>query len=111
MSKLNLLLKPIWNSQTTKYINQPVMKKILVTDCLRYIGSHTVVELVNAGFETVIIDNLYNSSIDVLECITKITGKKPQFVKLDLREKNSVTDFFKENEDIEGFIHFAASKA
>lgn len=87
------------------------MKKILVTGGLGYIGSHTVVELVNAGFEPVIIDNLSNSSIDVLDRITKITGKKPQFVKLDLREKNSVTDFFKENEDIEGIIHFAASKA
>ncbi|HZW76956.1 MAG TPA: UDP-glucose 4-epimerase GalE [Flavobacteriaceae bacterium] len=87
------------------------MKKILVTGGLGYIGSHTVVELVNAGFEPVIIDNLSNSSIDVLDRITKITGKKLQFVKLDLREKNSVTDFFKENEDIEGIIHFAASKA
>lgn len=87
------------------------MKKILVTGGLGYIGSHTVVELVNAGFEPVIIDNLSNSSIDVLDRIANITGKQLQFEKLDLREKTSVAEFFKNNEDIEGVIHFAASKA
>lgn len=87
------------------------MKKILVTGGLGYIGSHTVVELVNAGFEPVIIDNLSNSSIDVLDRIANITGKQLQFEQLDLREKTSVAEFFKNNEDIEGVIHFAASKA
>src|SRR5690606_23989357 len=85
--------------------------KILVTGGLGFIGSHTVVELQNEGFEVVIIDNLSNSSIEVLDVITKITGKKPVFEKLDLREKNKVQDFFKRNNDIKGVIHFAASKA
>ncbi|NLN26513.1 MAG: UDP-glucose 4-epimerase GalE [Bacteroidetes bacterium] len=87
------------------------MKKILVTGGLGYIGSHTVVELINAGFEPVIIDNLSNSSLDVLQRIEKITDKRIQFEKFDLRVKNDVTDFFRENKDIEGIIHFAASKA
>lgn len=87
------------------------MKKILVTGGLGYIGSHTVVELQQAGFEPIIIDNLSNSSIKVLEGITAITGKTPEFHKLDLRNKADVTDFFRNNSDIEGIIHFAASKA
>ena len=85
--------------------------KILVTGGLGFIGSHTVVELQNEGFEVVIIDNLSNSSIEVLDGITRITGKKPVFEKLDLREKDKVQDFFKRNKDIKGIIHFAASKA
>lgn len=87
------------------------MKKILVTGGLGYIGSHTVVELQQAGFEVVIIDNLSNSSIDVLDGITKITHIKPEFVLLDLRDKEAVSDFFKNHNDINGIIHFAASKA
>ncbi|UOB19050.1 UDP-glucose 4-epimerase GalE [Abyssalbus ytuae] len=85
--------------------------KILVTGGLGFIGSHTVVELQNEGFEVVIIDNLSNSSISVLDGIYNITGKKPIFEKLDLREKQKVQDFFKKYNDIEGVIHFAASKA
>lgn len=85
--------------------------KILVTGGLGFIGSHTVVELQNEGFEVVIIDNLSNSSIEVLEGITTITNKKPQFEKLDLRVKSDVQDFFKRHSDIVGVIHFAASKA
>lgn len=85
--------------------------KILVTGGLGFIGSHTVVELQEEGFEVVIIDNLSNSSIDVLERITKITNQKPLFEKLDLRDKNSVQAFFKKYNDIAGVIHFAASKA
>jgi UDP-glucose 4-epimerase len=84
---------------------------ILVTGGLGFIGSHTVVELQNKGFEVVIIDNLSNSSIEVLNGIEKITGKKPAFEKLDLREKDKVQDFFKRNNNIKGVIHFAASKA
>ncbi len=87
------------------------MKKILVTGGLGYIGSHTVVELQNAGFEVVIIDDLSNSTIDVLDGITNITGKSPAFEKLDLRNKADVADFFLKNEGITGVIHFAASKA
>ena len=87
------------------------MSKILVTGGLGYIGSHTVVELQNNGFEVIIIDNLSNSSLDVLERITAITAKKPEFVKLDLREKKEVNTFFKTHTNIAGIIHFAASKA
>ncbi|OQD43689.1 UDP-glucose 4-epimerase GalE [Croceivirga radicis] len=86
-------------------------KKILVTGGLGFIGSHTVVELQNEGFEVVIIDNLSNSSEAVLDGIVAITGKKPIFEKFDLREKKKVQDFFQKHTDITGVIHFAASKA
>lgn len=85
--------------------------KILVTGGLGFIGSHTVVELQNEGFEVVIIDNLSNSSEEVLKGIVAITGKIPLYEKLDLREKTSVQNFFKKHNDIDGVIHFAASKA
>ena len=87
------------------------MKKILVTGGLGYIGSHTVVELQNAGFEVVIIDNLSNSSLDVLGGITNITEQAPIFERLDLRNKADVIDFFKTYNNLDGVIHFAASKA
>lgn len=85
--------------------------KIVVTGGLGFIGSHTVVELQNEGFEVVAIDNLSNSSIDVLSGIEKITGKKPLFENLDLRDKTAVQNFFKKHSDVAGVIHFAASKA
>ncbi len=85
--------------------------KILVTGGLGFIGSHVVVELQNEGFEVVIIDNLSNSSEKVLEGITAITGKQAIFEKMDLREKDTVLDFFKRHYDVLGVIHFAASKA
>ena len=85
--------------------------KILVTGGLGFIGSHTVVELQNEGFEVVAIDNLSNSSIEVLDGIEKITGKKLIFENIDLREKLAVQNFFKKHQDIIGVIHFAASKA
>lgn len=85
--------------------------KILVTGGLGFIGSHTVVELQNEGFEVVAIDNLSNSSIDVLDGIERITQKKPLFENIDLRDKLAVQDFFKKHQDIAGVIHFAASKA
>jgi UDP-glucose 4-epimerase len=87
------------------------MDKILVTGGLGFIGSHTVVELQNEGYEVVIIDDLSNSSITVLDGITAISGKKPLFEKLDLKEKARVEAFFKKHNDIKGVIHFAASKA
>ena len=86
-------------------------KRVLVTGGLGFIGSHTVVALQQEGYEVVIIDNLSNSSIDVLGGITKITGKTPEFENIDLRDKNAVKDFFEEYRDIEDVIHFAASKA
>ena len=85
--------------------------KILVTGGLGFIGSHTVVELQNEGFDVVVIDNLSNSSIDVLQGIENITGKKPHFENIDLRDKKSVQDFFIKHNNISGVIHFAASKA
>ena len=87
------------------------MQKVLVTGGLGYIGSHTVVELQNAGFEVVIIDNLSNSSMEVLDGIIEITGKIPLFEKIDLRQKSEVIQFFEKYQDISGIIHFAASKA
>ena len=85
--------------------------KVLVTGGLGFIGSHTVVELQNEGFEVIIIDNLSNTSLSVLDGIQNITGKVPAFEQLDLRDKNKVQDFFKRHADIDGVIHFAASKA
>ena len=85
--------------------------KILVTGGLGFIGSHTVVELQNEGFEVIAIDNLSNSSIDVLDGIERITGKKPLFENIDLRDKSAVQNFFSKYQDISGVIHFAASKA
>jgi UDP-glucose 4-epimerase len=87
------------------------MKKVLVTGGLGFIGSHTVVELHNAGFEAIIIDNLSNSTIEVLDGIERIIGKKPVFENLDLRDKASVKSFFGKYTDVVGVIHFAASKA
>ena len=87
------------------------MDKILVTGGLGFIGSHTVVELQNEGYEVVIIDDLSNSSEKVLDGITAITGKTPIFEKLDLKEKSKVEAFFAKHSDVKGVIHFAASKA
>jgi UDP-glucose 4-epimerase len=86
------------------------MKKILVTGGLGFIGSHTVVALQQEGFEVVIIDNLSNSTIDVLDKITSITHLKPEYHNIDLRDKTAVKTFFANN-TIDGVIHFAASKA
>ena len=85
--------------------------KILVTGGLGFIGSHTVVELQQEGFEVVIIDDCSNASENVLDGITAISGVRPQFEKLDLRIKEDVLDFFKRHADLGGVIHFAASKA
>lgn len=85
--------------------------KVLVTGGLGFIGSHTVVELQNQGFDVVIIDDLSNSSEDVMKGIVAITGKKPLFEKIDLKEKSKVEDFFNRHTDVQGVIHFAASKA
>lgn len=85
--------------------------KILVTGGLGFIGSHTVVELQNEGFEVVVIDNLSNADEKVLEGIVHITGKKPLFENMDLREKKAVQTFFEKHGDVSGVVHFAASKA
>ncbi|QIE60212.1 UDP-glucose 4-epimerase GalE [Rasiella rasia] len=87
------------------------MKKILVTGGLGYIGSHTVVALQQNGYSVVIIDNLSNSTIETLEGITQITKTPPEFERLDVRNKNELSSFFEKYQNIEGVIHFAASKA
>jgi UDP-glucose 4-epimerase len=85
--------------------------KILVTGGLGFIGSHTAVELQNEGFEVVIIDNLSNSTVEVLDGIVAISGVTPHFEKLDLKDKKAVSRFFEAHNDVVGVIHFAASKA
>mgnify|MGYP006296641913 FL=1 len=85
--------------------------KILVTGGTGYIGSHTVVELLNENYEVVIIDNLSNSDEEVLDSIKEITGIRPEFYQLDLCDKEDLTDFFARNRDINSVIHFAAFKA
>lgn len=84
--------------------------KILVTGGAGFIGSHTVVELHNAGFEPVIIDNLYNSNLNVLDGIKKITGKEFPFYEIDCNDADKVRALF-EKEKFDGVIHFAAYKA
>lgn len=84
---------------------------ILVTGGTGYIGSHTTVELIEAGFDVLIIDNLSNSNIEVLDGIEKITGVRPRFVEGDVSDKQTVEHLFAENPEIKGVINFAASKA
>lgn len=86
-------------------------EKILVTGGTGYIGSHTVVELQNAGYEVVIIDNLSNSNIEVLDGIEAISGKRPVFVKGDCTDLAALRKLFEDNPGIQGIINFAASKA
>lgn len=85
--------------------------KVLVTGGTGYIGSHTVVELQNNGYEVIIIDNLSNSNANVIDRIERITGMRPDFVKVDLCDSEHLNKFFDENKDIESVIHFAALKA
>ena len=84
---------------------------ILVTGGTGFIGSHTTVELIEAGYKVVIVDDLSNSKIEVLDGIEKITGVRPAFEKVDLRDKEATENVFKKYPEIEGIIHFAASKA
>lgn len=86
-------------------------KKILVTGGTGYIGSHTVVELINAGYEPVIVDNLSNSTPRIIDQIFKITSIKPEFYNFDLCDEKETLDFIARNPDIEGLIHFAAFKS
>jgi UDP-glucose 4-epimerase len=86
-------------------------KKILVTGGTGYIGSHTSVELINEGFDVVIVDNLYNSEAGVADRIASITGTKPQLEIFDLCDKPALEEFFTKHNDIAAIIHFAAYKA
>ena len=87
------------------------MAKILVTGGAGYIGSHTVVELQKEGFEVVIVDNLSNSNIEVLNGIEKITGIRPAFENIDCLDYVGMDRMFEKYANIDGIIHFAASKA
>ncbi len=86
-------------------------EKILVTGGTGYIGSHTVVELQASGYEVIVVDNLSNSSIDVLDNIEQISGIRPAFEQFDLADGAKTEDFFTRNKNIAAIIHFAASKA
>jgi UDP-glucose 4-epimerase len=86
-------------------------QKILVTGGTGYIGSHTTVELIEQGFDVIIIDNLYNSEAEVVDRIEKITGVKPVLEVFDLCDREKVDLFFNKNKDITAVIHFAAYKA
>ena len=86
-------------------------EKIVVTGGTGYIGSHTAVELINEGYEVVLIDNLYNSEAAVADRIGQITGISPRLEVFDLCRKKKVRRFFKENSDVAAIIHFAAYKA
>lgn len=87
------------------------MSRILVTGGTGYIGSHTTVELMQQGYDVTIVDNLSNSSVDVLEGIASIVGRKPEFANIDCGNFMDLDHVFKQYPDIVGVIHFAASKA
>jgi len=87
------------------------MGKILVTGGTGFIGSHTAVELINAGYEVVLVDDFSNSSRKILTQLETITGKKPEFVELDLCDEAKVKELVANYPDITGVIHFAAFKA
>jgi UDP-glucose 4-epimerase len=87
------------------------MSKILVTGGLGFIGSHTVVELVNAGYDPIIVDDLSNSNVKILDQLTKIIGFTPKFYELDLCDGQKVKELVENEPEITGIIHFAAFKA
>jgi len=87
------------------------MAKILVTGGLGYIGSHTVVELVNAGYDPVIVDDLSNSQPKILDQLAKIVGFRPAFYQFDICDEQKLLEFTRAEPGIEGIIHFAAFKA
>ena len=87
------------------------MARILVTGGTGYIGSHTTVELMQQGYEVVIVDNLSNSDVNVLDGITAIVGRRPAFELVDCNDALAMSEVFEKYSDIEGVIHFAASKA
>ena len=83
---------------------------VLVTGGAGYIGSHTVVELINAGYEPIVVDDLSNAKEDVIDRIEIITGKRPVFYKADCKDKEAIRKVFSEQK-IDSVIHFAAYKA
>ena len=91
--------------------HKKMQKKILVTGGTGFIGSHTTIELQNAGYEVIIVDNLSNSNINVLDGIEKISGIRPVFAQIDCSDKEDLEKVIIDNPGISGIIHFAASKA
>ena len=83
------------------------MKKILVTGGTGYIGSHTVIELINLGYEVLVIDNLSNSKAEVIDIIESITAVRPYFEKIEMCDKTALANFFSKHADIDAVIHFA----
>jgi UDP-glucose 4-epimerase len=83
------------------------MKKILVTGGTGYIGSHTVIELINLGYEVLVIDNLSNSKAEVIDIIESITTVRPYFEKIEMCDKTALANFFSKHADIDAVIHFA----
>jgi len=88
-----------------------VKDKIIVTGGCGYIGSHTVIELIDNKFSVVVLDDLSNSTVGVLDSIEKITGTKPQFEQVDLKDITKTRAVFKKHSDADAVIHFAAHKA
>jgi len=87
------------------------MNKILVTGGCGYIGSHTIVDLIDHGFDVISVDNLINASEKSLDGIYKITGKRVKNYQVDLTDDKALANIFAENTDIVGVVHFAALKA
>ena len=92
------------------HIKEEKLWQVLVTGGAGYIGSHTCVELLNAGYEVVVVDNLYNSSEKALERVEQITGKKVTFYQADLLDQEAIKKIF-DQESIDSVIHFAGLKA
>ena len=86
-------------------------KKIVVTGGTGYIGSHTAVELIEEGYEVILIDNLYNSEAEIADRIGKITGIMPHLEVFDISDNGKLKSFLEKNRDISSIIHFAAFKA
>ena len=84
--------------------------KILVTGGAGYIGSHTTVELQNAGYEVVVLDNLSNSNAGVIDGIEHITGIRPVFVQMDLQDKDALRKLFEEHKGIKGIINLQRAR-
>jgi UDP-glucose 4-epimerase len=101
----------LWQTKKLNHKKTEMKTKILVTGGAGYIGSHTTVELQNAGYEVVIVDNLSNSNEDVIKGIEKITGIRPAFEKADCMDSETMKKIFDKYPGIKGIIHFAASKA
>ena len=91
--------------------NNKMKQTILVTGGTGFIGSHTTVELQQAGYRVVIVDNLSNSKAEVIDGIEKITGERPAFEQVDCCDLSALKNVFRKYPDIKGIIHFAASKA